>query len=443
MADATHSEAPDQDQVDTLVDFFSPFADGEPELSEPCRAIAMNTGMALRFFHDLEKRPEAPTLSGLKALLLHRLGLPGGLDSAEGSPEWLERAVLVVNLDLRATAGSTDALFDEILRRLDPANPDGVLEGAKRCATCRVKDWCWPMANATALAASNGRHALNSAMYEIAVTRGRHIGPRTLWDIAAGLALGGLDVRVTEGTDPCLAIAQVAESGDEALLVQSLACNGALGPVPTEFASSSQAAGQDRSFLAAEEGALFEELARRDPSYLPTSSAHMLIADAGLDPVGDAAKLEAWLRGDGDDAPHPALARAATALIQGRAALEDGSRVWGRVLARAAWLGGELSVEDAVPEEFGQALAAQRAGASENDSGEHGRSLDRVLAIIEEGLAEVFGLRNRSDHYYPTSTPRPGAGADLLVQVSLIEDRWLKSVPDPVLKANRVGAQLV
>src|SRR5690606_25543682 len=52
LADATHADAPDQGQAQRLAEFFAPFADDAPTtVTEPCRLVAMNTGMALRFFH--------------------------------------------------------------------------------------------------------------------------------------------------------------------------------------------------------------------------------------------------------------------------------------------------------------------------------------------------------------------------------------------------------
>jgi hypothetical protein len=428
LADATHSDAPDQDQADKLAAFFEPFADDADEPAEPCRVIAMNTGMALRFFHDLKAKPAAPALAGLEALLLSRLGLPHSKPLT--AQPWLDEAVLVVNLDARSTAGSPGALFDQILLRLDPANPEGVLEGAERCNTCQVQDWCWPMANAVAISSNTGRVALDAAVGDVAVTRGRHLSPRALWDTAAGLALGGLDLRLVDGRDPCLAIARAAEAGDETLLVQSLACNGAFGPPVTAS-----------PIVAEDEGSPIAELAARDPSYLPTLAAHELIADAGLDLAEDGKRFNDWLSGDGG--PHPALIRAAKALTQGRATLADGSRVWGRVLARAAWLGGDLKAKSSLPDRFSQALEAQALGATEDDGTDDGRSLEDALSVIEEGLAAVFGLVSGPEHYYPTSTPRPGAAADLLVHVALIDDGWMKTLPDPVLHTNRRGALLV
>ncbi|MDQ1747827.1 MAG: hypothetical protein QOD07_2090 [Frankiaceae bacterium] len=431
LADATHSDAPDQDQAQRLAKFFAPFADGQPIPNGPCRAIAMNTGMALRFFTDLPRVSRAPKLSQLEALLRARLNLP----ALPGSPEpaeWMRDAVLVVNLDHRSTTGVAGALFEEILARFNPADPDGILEGAERCATCQVRDWCWPMANAAAIAGEPGRRALNDAAGDVALARGRQIPPRALWDAAAFLALGGLDLRAADGRDPCFLIADVADSGDEALLLHAMACNGAVGPLLAGTGN----------LRAATEGSLVAELASRDPSYEPTLDAHKLIADAGLDPDADANLLARTLCGALPN-PHPAVARAAQALRAGRGASPDGARLWGRVLARGAWLGGELEGRSGLTEEFADALAAQAVNATEFEDTPTGRALERALSTVEEGLATVFGIATGPDHYYPTSTPTADTPADLMVQVRLIDEGLLGTRPDPVPEANPAGANLV
>lgn len=431
LADATHADAPDQNQAQRLAQFFAPFADGAPEPDGPCRAIAMNTGMALRFFTDLPSVPGAPDLSELEALLRSRLNLPP-LPGAAEPAAWMHEAVLVVNLDHRSTTGVPGALFEEILRRLDPADPDGVLEGSARCSSCQVRDWCWPMANAAAMAGETGSAALNQAAGDVALARGRQLAPRALWDAAADLALGGLDLRVADGRDPCFLIADVASAGDETVLVHAMACNGSLGPVLTGAAELAPAG--DTSLVA--------ELASRDPSYQPTLEAHQLIADAGLDPEADADLMVRALRGSLPE-PHPAVDRAARAVRQGRAASPEGERVWGRVLARAAWLGGELDGGSGVSRAFADALDAQAAGATEFDGTPGGDALERALMTVEEGLANVFGLVTGPDHYYPTSTPRSSAAPDLMVQVRLFEEGSLATRPDPVPDANPAGAELV
>ena len=414
LADATHADAPDQAQAQRLTEFFADFADGAPPAKGPCRLIAMNTGMALRFFHELAELRDAPPLAGLEALLRRRLGLPAGGGDV---PQWLDDAVLVVNLDHRSTAGVHGDLFDELLQHVDPDRADGVLEGATRCATCTVREWCWPMANAKTISSPSGRAALRLAVRDVALARGRQLPPRALWDLAAELALSGVD----DVEDPCFAIARVGGSKDEAELVRGLACNAALA--------------------GAREGTLLGEVAARDPSYRPSAEAHAILADAGLDPDADARELTTWLGGDG--AVHPAVARAAAILADGRLASPGGSRYWGRMLARAAWLAGKLTGVSELPVEFAEALAAQASGATENDSTPEGLALDAALTTIEAGLVGTFGLQSGPERYYPTSTLPPDAAAELLVEAKLVDSGELATVADPVIAANGPGAELV
>ncbi|MFD5570156.1 hypothetical protein [Streptomyces cadmiisoli] len=421
LADATHADAPDQGQAQRLADFFSPFADDAPTtLTESCRLVAMNTGMALRFFHDLHELDGAPPLSALEALLRRRLGLPGDFVSVQS---WLDAAVLVVNLDHRPTAGEPGDLLDDLLRRLEPSLREGVFEGAPRCATCTVSDWCWPMANAVILSSERGRAAINAAAGDVALARGRQLAPRALWDAAAELALSGLDLdrQDADGGDPCYAIADVARANDETALLRGLACNGALN--------------------SARPGTLVADIALRDPGYVPSLAAHELISDAGLDPELDGRRCAEWLTGD--TSLHPAASRGAQAMADGRVANLGQSRPLGRVLARAAWLAGELHGRSGLPPEFARALQAQKSGATENDVTDDGEALDGALSAIEEGLAEVFGLTSGPEHYYPTATPVPGSDADLLVEAKLVQDGLITTQPDPVASGNPGGSALV
>src|SRR4051794_15214412 len=53
IEDATHAEAPDQEQYERLTAFFAPLRDGEPPFTGKPLLIAMNTGMVVRFFDQL------------------------------------------------------------------------------------------------------------------------------------------------------------------------------------------------------------------------------------------------------------------------------------------------------------------------------------------------------------------------------------------------------
>ncbi|MEU9293276.1 hypothetical protein [Streptomyces sp. NPDC048266] len=420
LADATHADAPDQGQAQRLAKFFAPFADdAATTVTEPCRLVAMNTGMALRFFHDLHNLNGAPPLSALEAVLRRRLGLPGDCAPVQS---WLDAAVLVVNLDHRPTAGEPGDLFDDLLRRLDPSLREGVLEGTPRCATCTVRDWCWPMANAVILSSERGRAAINAAAGDVALARGRQLAPRALWDAAAELALSGVGIdHDNDGRDPCYAIVDVARSNDEAALLRGLACNRALD--------------------SARPGTLVADIAMRDPGYAPSLAAHELIADAGLNPELDGRRFAEWLTGV--TTLHPAASRGAQAMADGRVANLGQSRPLGRVLARAAWLAGGLRGRSGLPPEFARALQAQKVGATENDVTEDGEALYGALSAIEEGLAEVFGLTSGPEHYYPTATPVPDSDADLLVEAKLVQDGLITTQRDPIASGNPTGSALV
>lgn len=419
LADATHADSPDQQQAERLATFFAAFADGAEPPSGPCQLVALNTGMALRFFHDLPRLRSVPALTGLETLLRRRLGLP--LSPHAGEPaDWLHSAVLVVNLDHRPTAGAPGDLFEQILKRLDPSDQSGVLEGATRCETCGVRDWCWPMANAVALSSAEGRSALNTAAGDVALKRGRQLSPRSLWDAAAELALAGIDTDGLSHPDPCYSIAEIALARNESALVSGLACSSALDQ--------------------ARQGTLLSDIAARDPGYVPSRTAHELISDAGLAPDQDGQHLRQWLSTDG--VSHPAVLRAADAISSGRVTSPDSMSSWGRVLARAAWLNNALPTSSGVDETFANALSAQGKafdveGSADDDA------LDIALTTIEEGLAAVFGLTSGPEHFFPTSTPAPGNRADILVQARLVQDGHITTEPDPVVTANRVGSLLV
>jgi hypothetical protein len=410
IADATHSDTPNQQQSERLSEFFAPFADDVPTADGPCRLIALNTGMALRFFHDLPNQLGSRTFHGLEALLRKRLGLPPGWNADYPVPHWLSDAVLVVNLDHRSTAGNDGDLFDHVLGRLDPENVDGVFAGRERCTTCSVISYCWPMANAAMISSDESRAALNRAAGEVVLKRGRQLSLRLLWDAAAELTLSGLDVsRSDTPSDPCFAIADVARRSAESEVVDGLACNNALN--------------------YARAGTFVAEIADHDPTYRAMRRSHELIAEAGLNLARDASTLRDSLS---SGTVHPAVERVAEAIRVGRVEM----RGRGRVLARAVWLHGDLVPESSLDARFARALESM----SDSDAVD---TADDALYAIEEGLAAVFGLTSGSEHYFPTTTPGPGDTADLLVHIRMVDDGWIQVKDDPTLTANPTGSNLV
>jgi hypothetical protein len=412
LADATHADSPDQEQVGRLAQFFAPFADGQDRPGGPCRLIAINTGMVMKFFSDLRELDPGHHLRALDVYLRSRLRLPG--TQTVTPPPWMSEAVVVVNLDLRPTSGHEGDLFDQILGRLDPADPDGVLGGTPRCRTCQVAEWCWPMANAATLSSSTGRVAVNRAAGAASLRRGRELPPRALWDVAADLALSGLETIPAE--DPCAAIAEVAANGDTGALLDGLASHHAL--------------------QHAREGTLLDELAAADPTFQAGKTQHERLSTAGLNPGEDGRLLTKWLAGG--STVHPAIRNAAALIASGKAVHDP------RAYARAAWLGGAVAPTVTTSEMFERALRAQANGASAENDNADGEALLAAVTHINAGMAAGFGVLAGIETFFPTEAPGPRS-TDVLVRADLIDEQLLWTAPDGDLTRhhNPLGAELV
>ena len=408
IADATHSEAPNESQIDRLAKFFAPFADGSERPGGPTRLIAMNTGMVLQFFKGIPEKNDQQSFRALEQYMKARLRVP--LAHGEEYPPWMAAAVLVLNLDHRPTAGEPGDIFDLILQRLEPTSEAGVLNGSNRCETCQIISWCFPRANAEVISRLPARAVLNKAAGDVALHRGRNLPPRALWDFAARLALGGLNL---DHKDPCDQIAEIAGSADVEALLRGLATGSALD----------ETSGLAPEFVAVE------------PTFQPSGAYHDIVASASLDVDADAAVMSDCLVGE---AGVPAAVEAAAAAIaEGRVAVQ------GRQLARIVWLGGTVGAGGAVPELFAKALVAQR-------------HLDRDKPVPEEsvgaveyvarGLASGFGVTSRHETFFPTDDGgSPTRRTDVYVKADLMRNRmlWLSEEGDPVVAANPNGAAVV
>ncbi|HXH07172.1 MAG TPA: hypothetical protein VNI83_11335 [Vicinamibacterales bacterium] len=407
LEDATHAEAPDQDQHEQLVDFFAPLRDGAPPATGKPRLIAMNTGMVIRFFDQLrEVRGEAHGFTALEARLRERLELPRApLGEAE-----LPGRVLVVNLDLRPTAGGNETLFARMLAALDPDDPDGIMGGAPRCGTCAVRDWCFVRTNAKIISGGAARDALDGAAEELARERGRFLQPRALWDLAADVVTGG---EPFDQPDPCDRIAELAAAGDPVPVWQRIASNGAFV--------------EPRGLTAA-------SLRQLDPSYRPSDRAHELFGRTGIEPAADAQRLRDYLGGGGREA----VETAATALER---LLEDDGAVRvpaARGLVRAAALAGEFAFAAAGADAFRGALTEYRA-FPDADSDYH--ELHELRGLLARALALAFGEIVGAESFFRTEAYDPRRDYAVLVGVEIEQE--LRPVPDPRRLANPEGATLV
>jgi hypothetical protein len=371
--------------------------------------VAMNVGMAIRFFDQLRReRGDDHGFTALEAALRRQLDLP-----PRDSSEKLPGRTVVINLDLRVTTGGADRLFQKMLAALDPDAPDGIMGGAPRCATCHVRDFCFVRTNAAIASAEPTRQILDATADAIALDRGRALQPRELWDVAADLVTGG--ARFTPG-DPCDTIAALARADDGAATVwQRLLPNGAFVDPAGEVARA---------------------LSERDPSYLPNDSAHTVLTRAGIDRAADGAELGRLLGGDRRDA----VATAADALARGEAVDEQGEydRVAvGRGLVRAAVLAGEIDPVAGDADVFRAALD-QYADADLGDE-----QLEELRRLVADALAIAFGVKVGADTFFFTRAYDSGRQHSILARADLLGESLLLLPPgDPARDACPEGAAI-
>lgn len=410
LEDATHAESPDQEQYDTLVRFLAPLDDGQGPYSGKPLLIAMNTGMAIRFFDQLvEREGREHRFSALEAELRRQLELPESEPRAE-----LPGRVLVVNLDLRMTVGGEGSLFRRMLAMLAPDDPEGVMAGAPRCATCRVRDFCFVRTNAEIVSADPAAAALDDAAEELALTRGRPLQPRALWDLIADVVTGG---EPFDGvSDPCQLIADLAHRGERVAVWRRLVANGAfIDPY----------------------GELGSDLKRLDPSYLPDDRVHDLLTAAGIDPAQDGVELRRRLGAPG---AREAVETAAAALAAGE--VKEGERYdrvfAGRGLVRAAALAGEVALGGAGDELFRLALADYAQDGLTSDA-----NLNALQQRLSTALARAFGVEAGPESFFYTRAYDPRRAHAVLVAADLLDGELLKLVyPDPARAASPEGARI-
>jgi hypothetical protein len=404
IEDATHAESPDQDQTRTLAEALDGFRSGVPASGERI-LIAANTGLLLRL-ERLFRASGERGLAELVSFLLHRLGVPAApVVSAERSTE-LESAVLVVDLDQRPTSGASDRLLRRMLASLDPDDPGGVLAGAARCRTCNVRQFCAPRTNLKLLADAPVGAALDEAVEQIALLRGRDIAPRQLWDGVAELALGGITPPASG--DPCDTIADLAAEDNKAAVWRSLL---PCGPLSGQGATT----------------ALCRELGDLDPGYQPTLEAHNIIAAAGVDPADDAEQLLSALQRS--ESERPAVTTAAEALRSEDR--EFPQKEVARGLIRAHWLAGRLPLGSPVPQHFFSAL--------QPDGDEAAR---KVIDLVGNGLVRAFGHHAEGADYLPTDGLAESLSSRVLAKADISSDRIDLRLALP-LERNPEGSEIV
>jgi hypothetical protein len=406
VEDATHAESPREDQVDRLSVFFAPFADGTAaRAGAPPKVIALNTGMAIRFFDQARDRG----FSELERLFKARVGL-----GPTSHVPALDARVLVLNLDERPTTGGEGSLFRRMLAAFDPALPDGVLRGAERCRTCAVRSYCFVRTNAAIVSSTAATESLDGLVKQVALERGRDLPPRALWDLATDLVTGG---EPFAQSDPCDRIAELAAADDSPAVWRRLVCNSLFTTghdAPSRF------------------GTLAIQMRMHDPSLLPTRDAHHILASAGVQPEDDARRLSEWFA--------VPTAEAVTTAAAALASVEGIQPSPGRGLVRASYIAGSIKAIDDLESEFAAALAeyAEYVPGAGNFP-----ALTHLRDLAARGLVRGFGAVARGEDFLPADTRATSRDVRLFVHADLRDHAVLDVDPDPVLQADPLGAWIL
>lgn len=387
-ADATHTHEPSEEQADLLEIFFDDFADGNDPSGLPTRLIALNVGLLIHVFDEFDRRGVAERFSTLRSVLFHRLGLQDN-----PAPDSLPWKVAVINLDSRPTTGD-GGIFADMLHKLDPDDPQGLLVGAPRCGTCTVREWC-PVRSNLMVMSRTAPTALDSLALRAAMEHGRYDSPRELWDLAARLATG--DDAFDSYEDPCDAVTEAAASGDGGFVLSHI--------LPANLFTIN---GSD----------IGRRLQRQDPASRPSADAHQYLSMAGPTPGLVAASLRDLDPGDAE-ALATASARAQELLEQPDHS-PDTARSMARLAVAARFLKQpeEWSIADPAFDAFAPLLKQYASYSRGQAIG--GEDLEQFHRTLEAALASIFGVHAREVAYIPIQAYDPREPSRIYAEASLV-----------------------
>lgn len=438
VRDATHAETPSEDQLAKLAGFFADFSDGaEPDDAKAC-LIAMNTGMALSFLDRAREDDALPSFSTLGTVLKSELGLLAPQESVDVPPPW---DFEVVNLDRRnLLVGNAEGSFlEQMLDRLDPENPDGVLfDSGERCAGCAAREWCFVRTNVDLLQDQPVRNALYFILWEASLGGQVHLSPRNLWDLLYQITTGGIEF--FEGYDSyCGRIESMAPEPGAVPSPETIAEAHSRALYHLLFEPPAAAAAGDR-------GPLLGAVSRTDPVRRSGRFSHQAESAVHGDLASDADRMDACAAALGrartgeetaDEPPAPP-----DPFLENLARLMRVPELWERdevaragrgVLRRALLTGAPPSIADELHDgELDEYLlllssyATWRAGGAVPDEV---RGFARQLV---NGVRQIFGIEVGGRTYFRQDSFSPSTRFPSFVEVGL--ESAIQPVPDEDLE---------
>jgi len=201
--DATHSDSPNESQMDILGRFFEPFHDRQERSPDRLHLIAMNTGMINSFFNAYQEQheihPDRPSLKGLATIIFKELEIPWDYEAKEiAGPA---RKTLVIDLDKRNLldfSQTKSSLFQKMLKLISPKEPGSLTFQAvqQACESCPVRSSCFLYFNLWNVTREPIAQRLETLLKQVYLAGDVHLSPRNLWDLLYHLTAGGAETLI-------------------------------------------------------------------------------------------------------------------------------------------------------------------------------------------------------------------------------------------------------
>jgi len=195
-ADATHTDKKDQKLENKLSEFFINFKNDFKHNTPKIYLIAMNIGIAIRYFNSEEYKEliinNRKFYNNLKSFVFNELNIKTANSSVRNSK--LAKNLLVVNFDLRCIVKPNLKFIDNNKVSFFKKMVDKIytLVDLKYCNkdNC-IKDNCPIYMNLKLIKNSHIRNKIENILYKVFLYNKVHLTPRNIWDFIYFIITGG------------------------------------------------------------------------------------------------------------------------------------------------------------------------------------------------------------------------------------------------------------